>query len=81
MPKPVSSSPRGLADAADLPLSGACHGSIYVSFNIRQLTDVSPCKLQHYLSCNRHRELRYLLGPSPPRSAHGALPDQLITAH
>jgi hypothetical protein len=27
-------------------------------FKIRQLTDVSHCNLQHYLSCNRHRAVQ-----------------------
>ena len=38
-------------------------------FNIRQLTDVSSCNLQHYFQCNRHRAVRYLPGPCPGAAA------------
>ena len=39
-------------------------GSICVTwFDIRQLTDVSHCNLQQYLSCNRHRFPRNLRLP------------------
>jgi hypothetical protein len=35
-------------------------------FKIRQLTDVSRCKLQQYLSRNRHRAVPVLLASSVP---------------
>jgi hypothetical protein len=38
-------------------------------FNIRQLTDVSSCNLQHYFQCNRHRAVRYPPGPCPGAAA------------
>ena len=38
---------------------------------IRQLTDVSHCNLQNYLSCNEHRHLGALLG-LPVAAAQGS---------
>src|SRR5215469_1998017 len=35
------------------------------AFDIRQLTDVSHCNLQQYLSRNLRRAFHYLLGPFP----------------
>src|SRR6266446_9982267 len=56
-------------------------GARWLWFKIRQLTDVSHCKLQHHLSCNRHRALQEGARTSQEQSRRvtSALPDQLET--
>jgi hypothetical protein len=41
------------------------------SFNIRQLTDVLRCKLQHHFCCKHHRAVQYLCPSLPGDSAGG----------
>jgi hypothetical protein len=57
------------------------HGAPCPCAEIRQLTDVSKCNLQHYLSC-KQPSTPHLLGSSPEqlRSVTRALPDQLKPA-
>jgi hypothetical protein len=52
-------------------------------FKIRQLTDVSPCKLQHYLLCNRSANFSACsdLPREQTRRVTNALRDQLEPVH
>lgn len=36
--------------------AGTLMGSMWLRFDIRQVTDVSFCKLQHYFLCNQRRD-------------------------
>ena len=44
-------------------------GARWPWFEIRQLTDVFHCNLQHHLSCNRLQQFSTSLGPSPGAAA------------
>jgi hypothetical protein len=50
-------------------------------FNIRQLTDVLHCNLQHHFHAIGAEYFSMLLGPGAATRATSALPDQLEPAH